>query len=434
MIPYPEYKPSGLAWLEQLPRHWVETRVKRLFQEVDEHSSAAAEARLLVSPPSGVTRCEEEETETETAEEVAELRLCQPGDLVFSLAEAHLGALGVAPIRGLLPASCVVFRQREAHFDPEFLNLLCRLPSFVYEYRRRAQGPTRARVRLLPEDFLDLPILCPPLAEQRLILEHLRRQGEELNRLVANKHKTIALLREQKAAFIHGVVTRGLRPNAPQRPSGLSWLEAIPAHWEVQRLGLLARIGVGVTPSRHKPAYWLEGAIPWLTSAAVEQDYIVKSEHHVTEKALFDCRLPRLPADTTLVALDGEGSIAGSAALLMFPATINQHLAALTPITRRLSPHYLHALLTGLRGVLRLTSARADRPRGTLTRDDLSQLSLPIPPVAEQSAILQHLEEEGRALNNAMAIAVQELALFEEYHTAMNTAALHGQLDFRAPA
>ncbi len=57
-------------------------------------------------------------------------------------------------------------------------------------------------------------------------------------------------------------MTDELKPYPEYRPSGLPWLGEIPAHWEVRRIGSLAKIGNGSTPLRGKTAYWSDSLQP----------------------------------------------------------------------------------------------------------------------------------------------------------------------------
>jgi type I restriction enzyme S subunit len=68
------------------------------------------------------------------------------------------------------------------------------------------------------------------------IANYLDRETARIDGLIAEKERMLALLEEKRAALISRVVTRGLDPNAPLRPSGQEWLGEIPAHWRLERL------------------------------------------------------------------------------------------------------------------------------------------------------------------------------------------------------
>ena len=66
----------------------------------------------------------------------------------------------------------------------------------------------------------------PPLLsrEQTAIVRYLDYVDRRVRRYVEAKRKLIALLEEERQAVIHQVVTRGLDPNVPLKPSGVEWL------------------------------------------------------------------------------------------------------------------------------------------------------------------------------------------------------------------
>ena len=80
-----------------------------------------------------------------------------------------------------------------------------------------------------------LEIRLPPIEAQSIIANYLDRETARIDGLIAEKERMLALLEEKRAALISRVVTRGLDPKAPLKPSGQEWLGEIPAHWEVQR-------------------------------------------------------------------------------------------------------------------------------------------------------------------------------------------------------
>lgn len=91
------------------------------------------------------------------------------------------------------------------------------------------------------EVIANLAIPVPPLNEQRMIADYLKRETTRIDALVAEKEHMLALLDEKRAALISRAVTRGLNSNAPLKHSGLDWLGDIPAHWQTRRLKYLTR-------------------------------------------------------------------------------------------------------------------------------------------------------------------------------------------------
>jgi type I restriction enzyme, S subunit len=81
---------------------------------------------------------------------------------------------------------------------------------------------------LNPEAFLNIPIVYPPLEEQKAIVAFLEEQTAVINQFLTNKRRLIELLTEQKQVVINTAVTQGLDTTVPRKPSGIKWLEEIP--------------------------------------------------------------------------------------------------------------------------------------------------------------------------------------------------------------
>jgi type I restriction enzyme S subunit len=186
------------------------------------------------------------------------------------------------------------------------------------------------------ESYFDIEVAFPPAQEQSVIADFLDRETARIDGLIAEKERMLALLEEKRAALISRVVTRGLNPNAPLKPSGQEWLGEIPAHWEVQPIKYLAVVGNGSTPSIENADYWDDKGYPWLNSSVVNVTPVMNASRFVTETALRECHLPKVQPPAVLVGITGQGKTRGMASLLGIEATINQHLAYIKPRTREL--------------------------------------------------------------------------------------------------
>lgn len=82
--------------------------------------------------------------------------------------------------------------------------------AYVAEYIGRSTGIRSSRLRLYPNQFLDISLLQPPRPEQDQIVAYLRAQDAHVARLIKAKRDLIGLLSEQKLRIIDHAVTRGL--------------------------------------------------------------------------------------------------------------------------------------------------------------------------------------------------------------------------------
>ena len=92
--------------------------------------------------------------------------------------------------------------------------------------------------------------------------------------------------------------------------------------WEQRKLGEIAEIIGGGTPSTSIPAYW-DGDIDWYAPAEMEgQRYAVKSVRTITEAGLKNSSARMLPAGKTILFTSRAGI--GKIALLQRTAATNQ--------------------------------------------------------------------------------------------------------------
>jgi hypothetical protein len=102
---------------------------------------------------------------------------------------------------------------------------------------------------------------------QRAIADFLDAETTRIDNLVSALGRKLDLLAERRSTGVAYHVVNG--DAAERRPSTLPWVATIPTHWEEPRLGLVARMGSGHTPSRSRPEWWVDCTIPWVTTGEV---------------------------------------------------------------------------------------------------------------------------------------------------------------------
>ena len=217
----------------------------------------------------------------------------------------------------------------------------------------------------------------------------------------------------------------------PKKPSGLDWLGDIPEHWDIKPVKFVARIGNGSTPSRDNPNYWEEGDYPWLNSSVVNQETITEAEEFVTTIALRECHLPRIAPPAVLIGITGQGRTRGMASMLLFEATINQHVAYLKPHPSRAEVGFLRRVFDMVYLFLRSESDGGGSTKGAITCEQIANLKIPIPPLPEQAAIAAYLDLETAKLDALVGKVEEAVERLQEYRTALITAAVTGKIDVR---
>lgn len=184
---------SGIPWLGEIPAHWETERTRWLFKERDQRSETGEEELLTVSHLTGVTLRSEKDVNMFEAETTEGYKICLTGDLVINTLWAWMGAMGVAPVNGIVSPAYNVYQLGE-RLEPSYVDALVRMPVFAQEVIRYSKGVWSSRLRLYPEGFFEAYLPVPPMVEQRAIVAHIVAETTKLDALRSATVRTIELL------------------------------------------------------------------------------------------------------------------------------------------------------------------------------------------------------------------------------------------------
>ncbi|MBU3000316.1 restriction endonuclease subunit S [Roseovarius nubinhibens] len=204
-----EMKPSGVEWIGDIPAHWDAPRIATLFREAFREPDPDLPV-LSVSIHNGVSdgelSDEERDRKVALSEDRTKYQGVEPGDLVYNMMRAWQGAFGAVAVSGLVSPAYVVARPI-AEFRTKFLEHLLHTKSAAEEIRRYSRGIADFRMRLYWDYFRDIRVCLPPLPEQDEILSHIDRETARIQGLIEKTERSIALLKEKRAALITAAVT-----------------------------------------------------------------------------------------------------------------------------------------------------------------------------------------------------------------------------------
>ena len=225
----------------------------------------------------------------------------------------------------------------------------------------------------------------PGNAEQRAIAGVLRT----VQRAKEACEQVLAATRQLKQSLLHHLFTYGPVPfpQADHVPLKETEIGPMPAHWQLQELGDVAKMHTGGTPSRTNSAYW-NGSIPWAKTGEVHYSVIRKTEETISEEGLTHSAAKLVPAGTLLVAMYGQGVTRGRVAILGIEATINQACAAVFP-TKAVTTEFLYDVF--VHGYDRIRNMGPGAHQTNLSMTLLERVEIPVPPLSEQREIARQL-------------------------------------------
>lgn len=366
-----------------------------------------------------------EETLEDNNEKKNTVSVFREGDILFGKLRPYLAKAHLTQVPGICSTEILVLTPSQS-VHPQFLLRAMLTQEFIDKVNAETFGAKMPRADW--DTIANLSIPFPPLITQRAIATYLDRETAKINAMIDAKGRLLALLDEKRRALISHTVTRGLDPATPLRDSGVLWIGQVPKHWETTNLKYVARIGNGSTPRRDYVFYWQDGVFPWLTSTVVNDEVIGEPTDFVTDFALRECHLPIVEPNSVLVAITGEGKTRGKAAILPYKATINQHMAYLTPASQSLLTKFLQRYLASSYEILRIFSEGTGSTKGALTCEQLGEFPIVLPPIPEQQTIIKYLKTMTDRFDALHDATQKSIARLHERRAALIAAAVTGQI------
>jgi type I restriction enzyme S subunit len=401
-------KPSGLPWLGDMPAHWDVQRNGRLFGPRREVGFPDLPI-LEVSIRSGV-RIREfgNGGRKQEMSDRSKYQRAARGDIAYNMMRMWQGAIGIAPVDGLVSPAYVVARPF-TETDTSYYAYLFRTAAYMREIDVFSRGIVPDRNRLYWESFKQMPSVYPPPDEQRLIVRFLDWHGAQTAKLIRAKKSIITLINEQKQAIIHRAITRGLDPTAKLKSSGIPWLGDVPKEWDVKRLKTVCRFIYGdslsseIRISGGVSVFGSNGSVGSHSQANTKAPCIVIGRKGSFGKVNWSDQ-PVFAIDTTYV-VDQRSSDA---------------------VLR-----WLYHLLVWLR----LDDVSKDSAVPGLAREDAYQRRVAVPTdPAEQRAIAEFIDIQYRELNSGIDSVQREIALIQEFRNRLIADVVTGKLDVRTTA
>ena len=208
---YPEYKDSGVAWLGEVPGHWVITKTKHV-----------ASFHTGWTPPTGKSESYEGENLWANISDLGEKWLFDTAKRISDGAVAD-ARISPSPKGSLLFSFKLSIGQVSFAGQDMYTNeaIATFLPSNTldgnYAYyafpfflvKNAAENIYGAK--LLNQELIRAATLAlPDINEQSAIAAFLDRETGKIDALVAEQEKLIQLLREKRQAVISHAVTKGL--------------------------------------------------------------------------------------------------------------------------------------------------------------------------------------------------------------------------------
>ena len=421
--PYPHYKESDIEWVGRIPVHW---ELKRL-----EFAAAIIAGQ---SPPSEVVTVFsgrfpflQGNAEFGSINPMPQLacegapKTAHVGDILLSV-RAPVGAINIADqTYGIGRGLCAIHPTSDLHSRFTYYLLLAIRDGLSSQ----ATGSTYDAVTV--GNVENLMVALPSVQEQRAISTFLDRETAKIDALVAKKERLMKLLQEKRTALITRAVTKGLHPDVRMKDSGIEWLGAIPAHWDLVAL----RRRWSVVDCKHLTVPFVSEGIP-LASVRETQSFELdlKDSHHTTfewYKTLVEGdRKPRC-GDLIYCRNVSVGSASLVAKDDIFAMGQDVCLIRSSAENQRWLNYYLCSSAMSRQLASTLVGSTFDR----INVAEIMALLIPVPPRVEQDKTAQFLDLETAKIDTLLAKIRTAIDHLKELRTALLSAAVTGKIDVR---
>ncbi|MEE2732507.1 MAG: restriction endonuclease subunit S [Pseudomonadota bacterium] len=437
-LPYDNYKNTGVEFLNELPRHWIMSYLKRFCDVTDgsHHSPSICEDGMpFVSVTDvGVNDINFEDSKKISLEDYDRLvrEGCKP-----SVGEVLLtkdGTIGRAVVvdksfPDFVVLSSLGILSPKRILQSEFLYYYLVSGINVDQMNSMIHGSALRRMTI--SKINDLVFVLPPKLEQQKIANFLDHETAKIDTLIEKQQQLIKLLKEKRQAVISHAVTKGLNPNAPMRDSGVEWLGEVPEHWGITYLthlvdtrrkimygivlpgpnvddGVLIIKGGDVKPGRLRPDMLCR------TTPEIEANY----ERSRLKEGDLVYSIRGTIGDVEIVpqAIEGANLTQDAARIAPKDGVDNRWLRYTMESTQIFSQLEIGSLGAAVKGI---------------NICDLKKAILPEPPSTEMTQIANFLDQVLEKMDLLSEKANAQVNLLQERRTALISAAVTGKIDVR---
>ena len=389
---YDSYKPSGIDWIGDIPSHWTVMPVKYVLDNLDYlRQPISAEDRERNNPQydyygaSGV---------------IDQIDYYNVEDTVLLIGEDGAN-LVMRNLPLIYKASGKFWVNNHAHilkpqngYDYSYLAHLLEAGDYTLFITGSAQP------KLSQENLNKYPICIPPLAEQEAIAAWLDEKCGEIDAAIAKVDREIELIDELKQSEISRVVTRGLNPDTPLRPSDIDWIGNIPEHWAIRKVAQIFHgIGSGTTPTSGSNKYYSEDGVNWLQTGDLNDGNINDTSKKITTTALTDfSSLKIYPKGSIVIAM--YGATIGKLGKLNIETTTNQACCVLPKSNEIDNDFAFYVFWAGKRALIN-SAYGGGQPN--ISQDTIKSFKFALPPLSEQQAIADYLDKKCAVIDGLKA-------------------------------
>ena len=425
---------SGVEWIGEVPEGWEVIRTKHKFYHTKRVvGDNAKEYERLALTMQGVIKRDKEDSNGLQPKEFEGYQILEENELVFKLIDLQnisTSRVGRSPFVGIVsPAYIVIHHRNESNTRFEYYYFLAMWMHDIFQ----TLGGDAVRSCLNASDLLNVPLLSPPLPEQRRIADYLDEKCAAIDGAVDELKRGIEDCKAWKKAIIFEAVTgkqrigfsaekqRGRVAERPMRDSGIPWIGEIPEGWEVRRLKGIAIIAGRIGFRGYTTADIVgegEGALS-LSPSNLNDIVMTYSKRTYISWSKYQ-ESPEIMVYEGDIVMVKTGASYGKACIvesLPCKATLNPQLVVLKNVSceRRFLNYYLQTPFSRYQADLTVVGGTIP----TMSQEKMGRWLVVLPTLPEQQAIADFLDEKCAAIDALVAEKEELIADLEAYKKSL---------------
>ena len=432
MKPYASYKPSGVAWLGDIPRDWNLKRVKHITRHTTGWTPPTGNRAGYDGPNLWATIADLgdsviNDTRARISDEAAVeagIRPSPAGSLLFSF-KLSVGQVSIV-------GEPMYTNEAIATFLPSQDYLVSwafyAFPVFIPEnsainiYGARLLNQQRINDAFLP---------IPSLSEQHAIADYLDTETARIDTLVQEKEELIGLLREARSNRISELISGD---GLPGSATGNPWAPHLPEGWQLKRLKHLAQVRSGLAKGKDTGSNTTV-ELPYLRVANVQEGRLDLREISTMPVEVDAVERFSLLEGDVLMNEGGDYDKVGRGAVWtgeISPCLHQNHVFAVRPVQRDLSEWISAITQTQYAKFYFMNNAKQSTNLASISQASVKELPILLPPKEQRDALLEKLGGELAAFDALITHTQEEIALLKELRTATIADAVLGRVDVRS--
>ncbi len=237
-------KDSKIEWIGAIPSYWKVVPSNLFFYNSSKKVEGNVE-QLTASQKYGVisqSRFMKLESQMPVQKrDLSDLKQVDKGDFVISL-RSFQGGLEIAQESGGITPAYTVLKEKTKQTYAGYYKYFFKSEMYIQALRGTVLDTIRDGKAIRFSNFSMVPIVLPPLNEQKKIVEVLDEKTKTINNIISDTQQSIEELKKYKQSLITEAVTKGLNRNVGIKDSEIEWIGEMPKEWNLVKVNRLFAI------------------------------------------------------------------------------------------------------------------------------------------------------------------------------------------------